>query len=85
MTGIVDGPWYYQQIDLGFNYRMTDMHKTPLGYSQMQKLMNLSKRRYLVKRYNELLKTSMVFSCQIKNEDTKSSLAFIRCPGDFLK
>lgn len=32
MTHEADGPWYYQQVDLGYNYRMTEM-QAPLGYS----------------------------------------------------
>lgn len=56
MTTASDGPWYYQQIDLGFNYRMTDI-QAALGCSQMNKLEDfVSRRRYLVNRYNELLK-----------------------------
>jgi len=37
MTHAPDGPWYYQQIDLGFNYRMTDI-QAALGVSQMKRL-----------------------------------------------
>lgn len=37
MTHASDGPWYYQQIDLGFNYRMTDIHAA-LGLSQLDRL-----------------------------------------------
>jgi len=37
MTHGPDGPWYYQQIALGFNYRMTDL-QAALGSSQMQRL-----------------------------------------------
>ena len=33
MTRIPDGPWYYQQVELGFNYRMTDI-QAALGSSQ---------------------------------------------------
>ncbi|WP_019551934.1 UDP-4-amino-4,6-dideoxy-N-acetyl-beta-L-altrosamine transaminase [Propionispira raffinosivorans] len=55
LQGKSDGPWYYQQIDLGFNYRMTDM-QAALGYSQMDRLDEfVARRRYLAKRYNELL------------------------------
>jgi dTDP-4-amino-4,6-dideoxygalactose transaminase len=35
MTHEADGPWYYQQIELGFNYRMTDI-QAALGASQMR-------------------------------------------------
>lgn len=56
MTHEADGPWYYQQIDLGFNYRMTEM-QAALGVSQMDRLETfVARRRYLAKRYNELLK-----------------------------
>ena len=37
MTEVSHGPWYYQQIDLGFNYRMTEL-QAALGVSQMQRL-----------------------------------------------
>lgn len=56
MTQGADGPWYYQQIELGFNYRMTDL-QAALGCSQMDSLDEfVARRRYLVKRYNEKLK-----------------------------
>jgi len=53
MTHVPDGPWYYQQIALGFNYRMTDI-QAALGASQMQRLDSYVKRRAeLALRYNE--------------------------------
>jgi UDP-4-amino-4,6-dideoxy-N-acetyl-beta-L-altrosamine transaminase len=49
------GPWYYQQVELGFNYRMTDM-QAALGLSQLDKLDGfLTRRRQLVARYQVLL------------------------------
>lgn len=85
MTGIADGPWYYQQIDLGFNYRMTDM-QAALGYSQMRKVDEfVSKRRYLVKRYNELLKNINGIQLPDQNEDTKSSWHLYVVRVDFSK
>ncbi|WP_084184901.1 UDP-4-amino-4,6-dideoxy-N-acetyl-beta-L-altrosamine transaminase [Desulfonatronum thiodismutans] len=55
MTGESDGPWYYQQIDLGFNYRMTDI-QAALGLSQLQRLdAFVARRRELAQRYDELL------------------------------
>ncbi|WP_025647165.1 MULTISPECIES: UDP-4-amino-4,6-dideoxy-N-acetyl-beta-L-altrosamine transaminase [unclassified Psychrobacter] len=56
MTKPADGPWYYQQIELGYNYRMTDM-QAALGVSQMQRLDEyVAKRHNLAERYNQLLK-----------------------------
>lgn len=49
------GPWYYQQIELGFNYRMTDI-QAALGLSQLDKLEGfIARRRYLAERYRQLL------------------------------
>lgn len=56
MTQEPDGGWYYQQIDLGFNYRMTELQGA-LGVSQMSYLDDFVTRRHqLGKRYDELLK-----------------------------
>jgi UDP-4-amino-4,6-dideoxy-N-acetyl-beta-L-altrosamine transaminase len=56
MTKPMDGPWYYQQVDLGFNYRMTDL-QAALGVSQMQRLEAfVAKRHELAQRYDTLLK-----------------------------
>ena len=56
MTHEADGPWYYQQIALGFNYRMTDI-QAALGASQMTRLDEfVARRRALAARYGELLK-----------------------------
>ncbi len=55
MTHESDGDWYYQQIHLGFNYRMTDL-QAALGVSQMQRLDKfVSRRHQLAKHYNQLL------------------------------
>ena len=56
MTHEPDGPWYYQQVDLGYNYRMTEL-QAALGISQMDRLDAFVARRHeLAKRYDELLK-----------------------------
>ncbi|MFT0849632.1 UDP-4-amino-4,6-dideoxy-N-acetyl-beta-L-altrosamine transaminase [Achromobacter sp. F4_2707] len=55
MTHEADGPWYYQQIDLGFNYRMTEL-QAALGNSQMERLDQFVARRHqLANRYDDLL------------------------------
>lgn len=55
MTREPDGPWYYQQIELGYNYRMTEL-QAALGVSQMTRLDDYVARRHtLAKRYDALL------------------------------
>lgn len=55
MTHEPDGPWYYQQVVLGFNYRMTEL-QAALGVSQMNRLNSFVARRHeLATRYDGLL------------------------------
>ncbi len=60
MTHPPDGSWYYQQIELGFNYRMTDM-QAALGISQMRRLDDFVAQRHAIANcYEELLKDAPV-------------------------
>jgi len=55
MTQPTDGPWYYQQVALGYNYRMTDI-QAALGVSQMTRLRHYVGRRHeIAERYSQLL------------------------------
>lgn len=55
MTHPTDGPWYYQQVALGFNYRMTDL-QAALGTSQMRRINAfVERRKALADRYDRLL------------------------------
>lgn len=56
MVGEPDGPWYYQQLELGFNYRLTEI-QAALGLSQLARLDEyVARRETLAQRYDELLK-----------------------------
>jgi len=62
MTKESEGSWYYQQVDLGFNYRMTEL-QAALGVSQMERLDEfLTLRHKHQKRYDELLKNLPVIT-----------------------
>ena len=62
MTHEPDGPWYYQQVDLGFNYRMTEL-QAALGVSQMERLDQFVNRRHqLAQRYDTLLESLPVIT-----------------------
>jgi dTDP-4-amino-4,6-dideoxygalactose transaminase len=73
MTHVPDGPWYYQQLELGFNYRMTEM-QAALGLSQIGRLDSFVARRHVIAdRYSQLLQSSHV-QLPWQNPDTHSGL-----------
>jgi UDP-4-amino-4,6-dideoxy-N-acetyl-beta-L-altrosamine transaminase len=56
MTESSPGPWYYQQLELGYNFRMTDL-QAALGLSQLQRLDTFVQRRqWLAQRYQRALR-----------------------------
>jgi len=62
MSKLSEGGWYYQQVDLGFNYRMTEL-QAALGLSQMERLDEFVALRHKhQKRYDELLKNLPVIT-----------------------
>jgi dTDP-4-amino-4,6-dideoxygalactose transaminase len=72
MEGDSQGPWYYQQVDLGFNYRMTEL-QAALGVSQMDRLDGYVARRHvLAERYDRLLADYPVI-LPVRDEKTYSA------------
>lgn len=73
MTHEADGPWYYQQIELGYNYRMTEL-QAALGVSQMGRLDSYVTRRHeLAQRYEDLL-ASLPVKTPWQHQDSYSGL-----------
>lgn len=63
----MDGRWLYQQIDLGYNYRMPDINAI-LGYSQMKKLAQfINRRNEIAKTYNNFFVELPVAVQQVDN------------------
>jgi len=72
MIGHSHGPWYYQQLDLGYNYRLSDLHAA-LGCSQLQRLGEfVAQRQFLAQRYNQFL-GDLPLTLPAQHGDTASS------------
>ena len=87
MTKESEGPWYYQMIDLGFNYRMTDI-QAALLISQLDKLPMFSKRRKeIVQRYNEAFSKydALFVQKEIEESDTTRHLYILRIVPEKLR
>ena len=81
------GTWYYEQISLGMNYRMTDI-QAALIISQLDKLEKFSKRRKeIVARYNEAFQElpEITVQAEIPESDTTRHLYILRLKLDKLK
>lgn len=77
-----EGPWYYEQHELGFNYRITDL-QAALGLSQMSRLDEFVRRRHeIAARYDELL-ADLPVVIPHRRQDTYSAfhLYVIRVPA----
>ena len=80
------GPWYYEQIDLGYNYRLTDI-QCALIISQLDKLPLFSARRKeIVKRYNEAFAEipELFVQHEIPESDTTRHLYILRIRPEML-
>lgn len=75
------GPWEYQQIELGHNYRMTNL-QAALGYSQLARLPQfIDRRRALVRRYHALL-ANLPIKLPMPSEESAWHLYPIRVPAE---
>ena len=73
MTEPSHGEWYYQQIALGYNYRMTDIQAS-LGVTQMQRLDEIITLRHKVARRYDILLKGLPVKIPFQLEDTYSGL-----------
>lgn len=81
-----EGHWYYEMIDLGYNYRITDF-QAALLLSQLKKLRDFSRRRSeIVKYYNEQFEVipEIIVQKEIKESETTRHLYIIQLKLDML-
>lgn len=83
MTHAADGPWYYQQIELGFNYRLTDIHAA-LGTSQLKRLDEFVVARNRLARNYDLAFATLPVQLQKVPTETLSArhLYVVRVPAE---
>lgn len=73
MKKSTDGDWYYQQVELGFNYRMTEL-QAALGVSQMQRLDEFVARRHIIQERYDLLLADLPLIIPFQDVDSYSAL-----------
>ena len=73
MTKLPEGDWYYQQVDLGFNYRMNEL-QAALGISQMKRLDEFVAKRHILKERYDLLLSGLPIILPYQDKDNFSSL-----------
>jgi UDP-4-amino-4,6-dideoxy-N-acetyl-beta-L-altrosamine transaminase len=86
MQGASDGPWYYEQVELGYNYRMTEL-QAALGLSQMSRIEEfVTTRNTLAKIYNDKLKKlPIILPFQSENTYSSFHLYVIRLDLDIIE
>jgi len=73
MTKEPEGPWYYEQVDLGYNYRMTDIHAA-LGLSQFLRLDEFVKKRHTIFEKYKLLLSDIPVEFQFQSQECYSGM-----------
>ncbi|MCK9488783.1 MAG: UDP-4-amino-4,6-dideoxy-N-acetyl-beta-L-altrosamine transaminase [Xanthomonadales bacterium] len=73
MTHEPDGPWYYEQVALGYNYRLTDI-QAALGHSQLQRLDGWVLRRHEIKAFYDQALAGLPLTIPWQHPDTWSAL-----------
>ncbi len=73
LTRESDGGWYYEQVALGFNYRMTDI-QAALGYSQLARLDEFVDRRHQIADWYDEHLAGLPLTLAVRPSDTYSAL-----------
>jgi UDP-4-amino-4,6-dideoxy-N-acetyl-beta-L-altrosamine transaminase len=73
MSNLSEGDWYYQQVELGFNYRMTEL-QAALGISQMQRLDKFVTQRHILQKRYDLLLNDLAIIKPYQDQDSYSAL-----------
>ena len=73
MRKLPDGPWYYEQIDIGYNYRMTEL-QAALGISQLERIESMISKRHLIA--NEYDKKLNNLPLRVPWQDKKSHSSY---------
>jgi len=82
MDKLSEGDWYYEQVDLGFNYRMNDL-QAALGLSQMQRLDEFVTKRHTLQERYDLLLERLPIIMPYQDKDCYSSLHLYPIQIDF--